>query len=108
LNRRTGHLSNSVRPVLTGDTLSAGSAAGMGVPYARIHEFGGIIPAHTVVVRNAKALAFSVNGMMRFATSVNIPNVTMPERSYMRTSLREEAPSGIEQLRTAVREAVGL
>ena len=111
LNRRSGHLLDSVRPVKTGDPvtsseLSAGAAAGLDVPYAKIHEYGGMIPAHTVVVRNAKALAFTVNGMLRFAKSVNIPNVQMPERSYMRSSLREEAPKGIAQLKAAVREAV--
>jgi phage gpG-like protein len=111
LKRQTGHLSQSVRPVTTSEfstttTISAGSMAGDGVKYAKIHEYGGLIPAHVVVVRNAKALAFSVGGVTRFAKSVQIPDVQMPERSYMRSSLREEAPQGIEALKQAVREAI--
>lgn len=108
LHRRSGRLSASVHPVSvdTSQSISGGAASGENVPYAKIHEYGGMIPAHVVVVRNAKALAFTVGGVMRFAKSVQIPNVTMPERSYMRSSLREEAPKGIEQLRAAVREAI--
>ena len=108
LHRRSGRLSASVHPVSvdTAQSISGGAASGENVPYAKIHEYGGMIPAHVVVVRNAKALAFTVGGVMRFAKSVQIPNVTMPERSYMRSSLREEAPKGIEQLRAAVREAI--
>ena len=108
LNRRTGALRSSVYTDKqeTTDSISGGARAGLDVPYAKIHEYGGLIPAHTVVVKNAKALAFSVNGMMRFAKSVNIPDVQMPERSYMRSSLREQAPEGIAQLKAAVREAI--
>lgn len=111
LNRRSGRLSTSVHPINAADTgsaVSAGAGGGAGVPYAKIHEYGGLIPAHTVVVHNAKALCFSVGGVRRFAQSVNIPEVTMPERSYMRSALREQAPEGINELRAAVREAVGL
>lgn len=109
LNRRSGRLSTSVHPITahdSGTAISAGAGGGAAVPYARIHEYGGLIPAHTVVATNAKALAFTVNGMLRFAKSVNIPAVNMPERSYMRSSLREQAPDGIAQLRAAVKEAI--
>jgi phage gpG-like protein len=108
LNRRTGDLRASIHPVSqeTASSVSGGAGGGAGLRYARIHEYGGVIPAHQVVARNAKALAFSVNGVMRFAKSVNIPAVTMPERSYMRSSLKEQAPEGIAQLRAAVKEAI--
>lgn len=108
LNRRSGALSRSVYPDKreTADTISGGARAGNDVPYAKIHEYGGLIPAHQVVVKNAKALAFTVGGMLRFAHSVQIPDVQMPERSYMRSSLREQAPEGINELRAAVREAI--
>lgn len=108
LNRRSGALSRSVYPDKreTADTISGGARAGNDVPYAKIHEFGGLIPAHQVVVKNAKALCFTVGGVKRFAHSVQIPDVQMPERSYMRSSLREQAPEGINELRAAVREAI--
>lgn len=108
LNRRSGLLSGSVHP-LTEDTergIIGGAAAGAGVPYARIHEFGGLIPAHEVVARNAKALAFTIDGITRFATRVQIPDVEMPERSYMRSSFDEKSPQGLEGLRAAVKEAL--
>ena len=110
LNRRTGNLSASVHPLPTsetGETVTGGAAGGgQAVPYARIHEFGGLIPAHQVVAKNARALAFNVGGVMRFAKSVQIPDVKMPERSYMRSSLAERSPDGIAQLRAAVMEAI--
>jgi phage gpG-like protein len=109
LNRRTGRLSSSVHPVTgieSGTSVSAGAGGGAGVPYAKIHEYGGMIPAHVVAAINAKALAFTVNGVMRFAKSVQIPDVTMPERSYMRSALKDEAPDGIAQLKAAIAEAV--
>jgi phage gpG-like protein len=109
LNRRSGNLSSSVHPnkaTDSGSSISAGAAAGLDVPYAKIHEYGGLIPAHQVVAINAKALCFSVGGVIRFAKSVQIPDVTMPERSYMRSSLREKAPDGIAELRAAVKEAI--
>ncbi len=108
LNRRTGLLSGSVHPLLeeSEQGIVGGSGAGAGVPYARIHEFGGTIPAHEVVARNAQALAFTVDGVLRFAKRVQIPDVEMPERSYMRSSFAEKSPQGLEELRAAVREAL--
>lgn len=108
LHRRSGLLSGSVHPLIEDATqgIVGGAGAGAGVPYARIHEFGGTIPAHEVVARNAKALAFTVDGITRFAKRVQIPDVEMPERSYMRSSFDEKSPQGLEALRAAVREAV--
>lgn len=109
LNWRSGSLSNSVYPTkadAAGSTISAGARAGLDVPYAKIHEYGGVIPAHVVVARNAKALAFTVGGITRFAKSVQIPAINMPERSYMRSALQDKAPDGIAELRAAVKEAI--
>jgi phage gpG-like protein len=109
LNRRSGSLSDSVNKgdtVDTGSTISGVVRAGLDVPYAKIHEYGGLIPAHIVVATNAKALCFSVGGVTRFAKSVQIPAVNMPERSYMRSRLQDKAPDGIAELRAAVKEAI--
>lgn len=108
LNRRSGRLSASVMPLRqqSSDSVSGGARGGRGVPYAAIHEYGGLIPAHEVVARNAQALCFSVDGIKRFAKSVHIPDVQMPERSYMRSSFKEQVPRGIEMLRAAVKEAI--
>jgi phage gpG-like protein len=73
------------------------------VKYAAIHEFGGTIPPHQIVPDKAKALAFIVGGKRVFATRVQIPAVTMPERSYMRASLAEMA----ETIREGLGEGIG-
>lgn len=108
LHRRSGLLSGSVHPLVEDvqQGIVGGAGAGSGVPYARIHEFGGTIPAHEVVARNAKALAFTVDGVRRFAKRVQIPDVEMPERSYMRSSFNEKSPQGLEELRAAVKAAI--
>lgn len=104
LHRRSGRLSRTVHGEAepTGDLVSGVVAAGRDVPYARIHEFGGLIKAHTVVAKNAQALKITLpGGTVIFRKSANIPAIQMPERSYMRSSLRERAPDGIAKLKAA-------
>ena len=75
--------------------------------YAAIHEFGGTIPPHQIVPDKAKALAFAVDGKQVFAARVvNLPAVTMPERSYMRSSLAEMADEIREELTEGVMKAM--
>jgi phage gpG-like protein len=76
------------------------------VKYAAIHEFGGTIPPHQIVPDKAKALAFVIGGKQAFAARVQMPAVTMPERSYMRSSLDEMADAIQEELSEAVSAAV--
>jgi hypothetical protein len=54
----------------------------------------------------AKALAFLAGGKQAFAARVNMPAVTMPERSYMRSSLAEMAGEIRDELDGAVVEAI--
>lgn len=111
LNRRSGDLAASIFKIdaqPTASSVSGGARGGGDLPYARIHEFGGVIPAHDVVAKNARALSFTIDGVRRFAKSVHIPDVQMPERSYMRSAFEEKAPEGIESLRAAVKEAIVL
>jgi phage gpG-like protein len=106
LKRRSGRLSGSVHPLATTvpGRVSAGAGAGAGVPYARIHELGGHIPAHVVVVRNALALSIKLPTGTIFRHSARIPQVTMPERSYMRSALSEKAPEGIAAIKATVKQ----
>jgi phage gpG-like protein len=85
--------------------VSVSIASNGDVKYAAIHEFGGVIPAHEIVPDKAKALAFVLGGKQIFATRVNLPAVTMPERSYLRASLSEMADQIRERLSAAVGEA---
>jgi hypothetical protein len=54
----------------------------------------------------AKALAFAVGGKQVFAARVNLPAVTLPERSYLRSSLAEMTGEIVEGLSDAVVEAM--
>jgi phage gpG-like protein len=108
LNARTGALARSI--VATVDDTGADIAVRIGpsadIKYAAIHEFGGTIPPHEIVPNKAKALAFAAGGKQIFAKRVNLRAVTMPERSYLRSSLAEMAGEIVEGLGEAVEKAV--
>lgn len=76
------------------------------VPYAAIHEYGGRTGAHLIIPKAAAVLAFTKDGEKRFAKYVNHPGSTMPERSYMRSSLRELSTEISTQLKQAAVEGV--
>jgi phage gpG-like protein len=84
LRRSISHTVDEVAGGIVGRVFSSGD-----VKYAAIHEFGGQTPAHIIVPNQAKALAFMVGGELRFAARVNHPGSKIPERSYMRSSLKE-------------------
>ena len=108
LNVRSGALRRSIFETIQDDpTTVVGKVASSGdVKYAGIHEFGGTIPAHEIVPNKAMALAFVIGGKQVFATRVEIPDVQMPQRSYLRSSLTEMEPQIVEGLREAVREGM--
>jgi phage gpG-like protein len=107
LKARSGALARSIVTTIEegAAAVSVSIASNGDVKYAAIHEFGGVIPPHEIVPDKAKALAFVVGGKQIFATRVNLPAVTMPERSYLRSSLREMADQIQEALSAAVGEA---
>jgi hypothetical protein len=112
LNRVSGALRRSVYPDKreTADTVSGGARAGLDVPYAKAHEYG--------IQRNVVVSAFHRMQTMAWGKPMKTPRevlvnqhssyLNLPERSYMRSSLREQAPEGIAELRAAVREAIGV
>jgi phage gpG-like protein len=108
LNMRSGALASSI--VATVDESAAEVSVRIGtsgdVKYAAIQEFGGTIPPHEIVPDKAKALAFAVGGKQVFAARVNLPAVTMPERSYLRSSLAEMAEEITGEFSQAVGEAL--
>lgn len=105
LQTKSGVLAGSIA-VAIDDDASAGVSVRLftspDVKYAAIHEFGGTIPPHQIVPDKARALAFLIGGKQVFAARVQIPAVTMPERSYMRASLKEMA----DQIRNEIAAAV--
>ena len=107
LNVRTGHLRASIKSQLVEDSTSLfGRVFSDGsVPYAAIHEYGGVTRPHEIVARYAKALAFQWHGEQVFFKRVNHPGSKIPERSYLRSSLADMQNTIIEKLTSAAKEA---
>lgn len=91
LNVRTGTLRRSINQRVTIGASRIFATVGTNVEYAGIHEYGGVIPAHTVVPVRARALRFMPRGGSEFIFRMRaeIPDVVMPERSFLRSVLRE-------------------
>jgi phage gpG-like protein len=108
LDTRSGALASSI--IATVDESSANVSVRIGtsgdVKYAAIQEFGGTIPPHEIVPDKAKALVFATGGKAAFAKRVNLPAVTMPERSYLRSSLAEMAVDITAEMSEAVVQAM--
>jgi len=92
LNRITGRLARSISHKVDVDAHSVyGRVFSSGdVKYAAIHEFGGTTAPHIIYPKKALALSFvNSGGEQVFARQVNHPGSKMPERSFLRSSLRE-------------------
>jgi len=106
LKRQTGRLVLSVftdEAVLVGNNVEV-KYGSRGVPYAATHEFGLLIPAHVVVPRTKKALAFfwpKVGKNVVFRR-VTIPAIKMPERR----PFRKGAEAALPQVRALIAVSV--
>jgi phage gpG-like protein len=92
LRVRSGRLRRSINYKITKDGDTTTASVGTNVVYAKTHEYGLTIPAHIVRARRGKALKFMAGGKMMFRKQVSIPAVKMPERSFLRASLRQMQP----------------
>ena len=85
LNTRTSNLRNSIAENVTDNGSIIEGTVGTNVsaiPYARIHEFGGEIKA-----KRAKFLRFKIGNRW-----ISKKSVTIPERSYLRSALKDLEP----------------
>lgn len=107
LNARSGDLRASIQAELIEDdtSIAARVFSDGSVPYARIQEFGGRVEIPEVMPVNAKALAFAWGGRMVFAKRTAAHAVTIPERSYLRSSLAEFAEGFVDGIRKVAAEA---
>jgi hypothetical protein len=90
--RSTGRLAGSIQEE-TSSTAdgSQGRVFTTGVPYARIHEYGGQTRPHVILPEAGGVLAFMGNdGKMVFTRKVNHPGSKFKERSYARSTLAEQ------------------
>lgn len=104
LNRVSGRLMASIsREVVAQPDKVYGRVFSSGdVKYAAIHEFGGQTAPHLILPKKASVLKFDKGGQTVFARKVNHPGSKMPERSFLRSSLRDMS----EQISREMKEAV--
>jgi len=102
LRVRTGVLRSSVHNRVDRTSTGVTATVGTNVAYARVHEFG-VPHSWEIRPRAARALAFEVGGRTVFAAHVTHP--PLPERSFLRSALREMEPRIRSELETAVTQA---
>lgn len=107
LHVRSGALLASIHSEMVEGTNDIyGTVYSQGVPYAAIHEYGGVTSPHVIAAKYAQALRFEIGGEVFFRKSVNHPGSKIPERSYLRSSLAEMQDEIVARLQGAVAKAV--
>ena len=90
LKVKSGKLRASIKAEMRESQLTLyGRVFSSGVPYAAIHEYGGQTKPHVIFPKNMKALRFMLGGVVVFAAKVNHPGSKIPERSYLRSTLKD-------------------
>lgn len=107
LESKSGRLRRSIVARLSTqqgrDTLVVGSE---GVPYARIHEYGGTVQIPEIRPRRADALRFVGSAKdVVYAARTRAHEVVVPERSYLRSTVADRIIALRSQLAEAAREA---
>lgn len=108
LSRKSGRLARAIGNRVAYDKSSVFGFvfASSDVPYAGIQEYGGVTSAHLIMPKKARVLAFTKDGQKMFARRVMHPGSKMPERSYLRSSLREMSAEISLGLKEAVVQSV--
>jgi phage gpG-like protein len=101
LQTRSGRLRGSIQSQVQQTDVGVEASVSTDVPYAPFQEFG-VPHSWEIRPRTARALAFEVNGQTIFAMHVTHP--PLPERSFMRSALREMAPQIRSELQAAVNQ----
>ena len=106
LAARSGALRDSIEAEVSadGDTVVATIGSVGDVKYAAIQEYGGKTGAHEILPVKGKVLAFLAGGATRFAARVEHPGSTIPERSYLRSTLDEESDAIVAALAATPQE----
>jgi phage gpG-like protein len=117
LNIRTGNLKASIHqsgPQETGTGVSGAVYSDGSVKYARIHEFGGVIrhPGGTayIPITAEGRVAFISNAAAEEMRSppprTAAHDIPMPQRSFLRSSLRDLEATIVSEIRQTVVQAV--
>lgn len=114
LKERTGKLKQSVHYSVQTKAYNVTGSVFTNKEYAAIHEYGGVTKAHWIKAKHKKALFFQWQGGFnpfsssgnegewRFFKKVWHPGSKMPERSFMRSALKEMGP----EIETALNKAL--
>ena len=103
LKVRTGVLRESINLRVDRTSTAITASVGTNVKYGRFQEFG-VDHSWQILPKSARVLAFEIGGKTIFARSVTHP--PLPERSFLRSALREMTPRIEAEMRAAVGEAV--
>lgn len=104
LHSRTGNLSRSIHSTINDSELTVMSSVGTNLLYGKIHEFGKIVtvPAHLRMVTQAWGRRLRNPHQVMVRTH----KANYPERSFLRSALRELAPEAREQILAGVNQAL--
>lgn len=105
LKVRTGRLRRSIHPEWEFKSGYSGAIVGTNVEYAATHEYGlkGTVQVKSFQREMTKAFGKPV-APKQVTVSAHSRIVNMPERSFLRSALREMEPEIIEGLRNAVKK----
>jgi phage gpG-like protein len=102
LKVRTGSLRSSINTEISQAADQVTASVGTNIRYGAVHEYGVSHP--WVIQAKGRALGFEVGGRTLFRRSVRHP--PLPERSFLRSALREMAPQIEAGLRDAVAQVI--
>lgn len=91
LKVRTGRLRSSIRYLLAEQPNELTVTFGSDVPYAAIHEFGGVTSPHTIVPKRRQFLRFMAGGKVIFARKVNHPGSNIRKRPFLEPGVRDSS-----------------
>jgi phage gpG-like protein len=102
LKVRTGSLRSSINTEISQSADQVAASVGTNIRYARVHEYG--VDHPWVIAAKDRALRFELGGRVIFRRSVRHP--PLPERSFLRSALREMQPAIEAGLKNAVAQAI--
>lgn len=113
LHNRTGTLRRSINRVVQDDGRNVIAQVGTNVRYAAIHEYGfdGIVNVREHTRRSARQLAVGRKKQVgksggEITVRAHTMHMHMPERSFLRSTLRERVAKIRSEIKTAAREAI--
>lgn len=107
LNARSGAGRRSITAEVVETPDEIRGRVGTTLGYMLAHEFGATIHHPGSVARVKKALRFVAGGKVVFAKRTRPHLIKLPERSFLRSSLRERAPAILAAVRATVTWVLG-